>query len=146
MKSLPRRYMQQLMEVYVGQPQGLPPIDVGSQTDFIEEFLKAGAPEFRLAFMACSLALRPLALIMMGKTFSRLGLEGQQRFINKCINSRNPAIRGVALIPGLGVLVSYYRRPDVALSLGFDAVALKKEADLRNVSRDRDLPEKEAPS
>jgi hypothetical protein len=38
--------------------------------------------------------------------------------------------------------MSYYRRPEVAVPLGFDSKALREEADLRVVTRDKDLPPK----
>jgi hypothetical protein len=143
MRSLPRRQMRQLMEAYVGQPQGLPPVDFDSQSEFIEEFLRAGAPEFRVAFIASSLGLLLLSILRTGKTFSRLGPEGRQELLNKCFNSRNPLVRGMAVLPGLAFFMSYYRRPEVAVPLGFDSEGLKADAELRKVSRDHDLPAKE---
>src|SRR4030042_2643436 len=139
-RSVPRGQMRWLMEAYIAQPRDLPSIDVDSQSDFIEEYLKAGAPEFRLAFISCCLGLNLLSVLMKGKTFSRLGAEGQQELLNKCFNSRNPLLRGMTVLPGLAFLMSYYRRPEVAALLGFDAAALKAEAELRKVSRDRTLP------
>ncbi len=143
MRSLPRGQMRRLMEAYIARPQGLPPIDVDVQSDFIEEYLRAGAPEFRLAFIACSLGLNLFSIISRGNTFSRLGPEKQQELLDKCFNSGNPLIRGMAVLPGFAFLMSYYRRPEVAVPLGFDTAALKADAELRKVSRDRDLPARE---
>jgi hypothetical protein len=50
-RSLSHTQMRQLVEAYIGHPRNLPPIDFDSQSQFIEEFMKAGAPEFRIAFI-----------------------------------------------------------------------------------------------
>jgi hypothetical protein len=141
-RSLPTSQMRQLMEAYIGQPPALPPIDFDSQSQFIEAYMKAGAPEFRIAFIASSLGLMLLSILRTGKRFSRLAPEAQQEFLSKCLNSHNPLMRGMAVLPGLAFLMSYYRRPECAAPLGFDSKALKEEAELRKVSRDRDLPTK----
>jgi hypothetical protein len=135
--------MRRLMEAYIGDVPELAPIDLDSQSEFIEEYLRAGAPEFRLAFIASSIGLLLLPILTRGKTFSGLGQEGRQELINKWFNSRNPLMRGMAVLPGLVFLMSYYRRPEVAKALGFDSESLKAEAELRKVSRDRDLPPRE---
>ncbi len=142
MKLITDRYLQELMEAYVGEPQGLPPIDFEGQSAFIKEYFKAGAPELRILFAVCALALRALALLLKGRPFSRLSPDQREDLLNRVMASRNPALRGVAFLPGLPLLMSYYRRPEAAVPLGFDARALKEESDLRVVTRDRNLPPK----
>jgi len=135
--------MQELLEAYIGEPEGLPPIDPDGQTAFIEEYFAAGAPELKAVFFICNLSLRAVSLLLKGKPFSRLGMEEKQELLNRIIASRNPIIRGIAVLLGLPLFMSYYRRPEVAVPLGFDAAALKEESNLRVVTRDRDLPSKE---
>ena len=143
MSVIPRRQMSELMTAYLGHPQGLPEIDAEGQSRFIEDYFQAGAPEIKAAFFACNLSLRALSPLMSGKPFSRLDRREQQDLINRLMGSRNPLLRGVTFLLGLPLLMSYYRRPEVAIALGFDSKALKEEAELRKVSRDRDLPPKQ---
>jgi len=135
--------MQELLAAYIGEPEGLPPIDPVGQATFIEEDFAAGAPELKAVFFLCNLSLRVVSLLLKGKPFSRLGMEEKQELLNRIIASRNPLIRGIGVLPGLPLLMSYYRRPEVTVPLGFDAAALKEESNLRVVTRDRDLPPKQ---
>jgi len=143
MIGVSRRQLQELIAAYVGKPEGLPPLDAGGQAAFIEEYFEAGAPELKAVFFACNLSLRVLALVLKGRPFSRLDAEEQQELLNRIIASRNPLIRGIGVLLGLPLLMSYYRRPEVAVPLGFDSKALKEESNLRVVTRDRDLPPKQ---
>ncbi len=147
MGTLPERHMRELLEAYVGEPEGLPAVDPEGQTAFIEEYFAAGAPELKGLFRVCNLSLRALSLLLKGKPFSRLERREREELLNRVIASRNPLVRGVGFLLGLPLLMSYYRRPEVAVPLGFDSAALKEEANLRLVSRDRELPPKtgEAP-
>jgi hypothetical protein len=141
-RSIPREQLKELLEVYVGKPEGLPDIDPDAQIEFIDEYFRAGAPELTPLFFLCNLALRALAPIMKRKPFSRLTLEEKQDLVNRISASRNPLMRGITYLLGLPVFMSYYRRYDVSVPLGFDPKALKEEANLRAVTRDRDLPPK----
>lgn len=143
MKAVSRRQLQELMAAYVGEPEGLPPLDADGQAAFIEEYFEAGAPELKVVFFACNLSLRTLSILLKGRPFSRLDADEQQELLNRIIASRNPLIRGIGVLLGLPLLMSYYRRPEVALPLGFDPKALKEESNLRVVTRDRDLPPKQ---
>jgi hypothetical protein len=143
MKGVSRQQLQELMAAYIGEPEGLPPNDPDGQIAFIEEYFDAGAPELKVVFFACNLSLRVLSVALKGRPFSRLGVEEQQELLNRIMASRNPLIRGIGVLLGLPVLMSYYRRPEVAVPLGFDSQALKEESNLRVVTRDKDLPPKE---
>lgn len=131
-----------LMNVYLGNTGGLPRSDVEGQVAFMDEFFGAGAPEFRLLYYTCVISLNLLALLIKRKPFSRLSDIERQELVRKLMGNRNPLIRGVVILLSLPIYLSYYRRKDVQVPLGFDAKALKAEADLRTVSRDRDLPSK----
>jgi len=140
MRLLSAAFLRELMEAYVGEPEGLPPVDLEGQSAFIEEYFRAGAPELKTVFLACGAALRALSVLLKGRPFSRLSPGEREDLLNRVMGSRNPLLRGVAVLLGLPLLMSYYRRPEVAVPLGFDARALKEESDLRVVTRDRDLP------
>ena len=142
MRSISRKQLKELIEVYVGKPEGLPDIEPEEQIDFIEEFFRVGAPELTPLFFVCNLALRSLALFMKRKLFSRLTLEEKQDLVNRISANRSPLLRGITYMLGLPIFMSYYRREEVSVPLGFDAKALKEEAVLRTVTRDRDLPPK----
>ena len=146
MRAIPERQMHELLTAYIGEPAGLPPVDLDGQAAFIQEYFEAGAPEIRVLFPACNLSLRALSLLLRGRPFSRLERHEREELLNRILASRNPLLRGVGVLLGLPLLMSYYRRPEVAVPLGFDAKALKEEADLRVVSRNRDLPPKEVPA
>ncbi|MDD3718795.1 MAG: hypothetical protein PHP28_09060 [Actinomycetota bacterium] len=143
MKGISDREMRELMDAYIGEPEGVPPLDPEGQIAFIEEYFAAGAPELKVIFLVCNWSLRALSLLLKGRPFSRLGVEEQQELLNRVMSSRNPLLRGVGVLLGLPLLMSYYRRPEVAVPLGFDAAALKEESTLRVVTRDRDLPPKQ---
>ncbi len=143
MKGIPDRHLRELMRAYTGRPEGLPDIDYEEQIAFIAEYFDAGAPELRVVFAACNLSLRGISLLLKGKPFSRLDEDEREELLNRIIASRNPLIRGVSVLLGLPLLMSYYRRTEVAVPLGFDAAALKEESSLRVVTRDRDLPPKQ---
>lgn len=142
MRSIPRKQLEELIEVYIGKPEGLPDIEPEEQIDFIEEYFRAGAPELTPLFFLCNLALRASAVIMKRKPFSKLTLEEKQDLVNRISASRSPLLRGITYLLGLPVFMSYYRREEVSVPLGFDPKALKEEANLRAVTRDRDLPPK----
>ena len=143
MRTISQRQMRELMEAFIGHPEGLPEIDVQGQSDFIEEYFRAGAPEIKIAVFACNLSLRILSLFIKRRRFSKLDWKDREDLINGLMGSRNPLLRGVTFLLGLPVFMSYYRRPEVAVPLGFDSKALKEEANLRAVNRDRDLPPKQ---
>ncbi len=146
MKGLTRQQWEELLTAFTGIPEGLPPPDAEEQVPFIEEYLRAGAPELPGAFHASYLLLNVLSLLMKGRPFSRLDPGHREDLLNRLLSSRNPLPRGVATILALPVLTSYYRRPEVASPLGFDSRALKEEAALRVVSRDRSLPPRDDPA
>lgn len=143
MKGISNRHMRELMGAYTGQAEGLPDIDYEGQIAFIEEYFDGGAPELKLVFVACNLSLRGLSLLLKRRTFSRLEPEEREELLNRIMASRNPLLRGIVVLLGLPLLMSYYRRPEVAVPLGFDSKTLREEADLRVVTRDKDLPPKE---
>lgn len=143
MSIVSRRQMQELMAAYIGEAEGLPPMDPEGQIEFIEEYFAAGAPELKMIFFVCNWSLRALSLVLKGKPFSRLEREQREELLNRLMSSRNPLLRGVGILLGLPLLMSYYRRPEVAVPLGFDSRALKEESNLRVVTRDRDLPPKQ---
>lgn len=128
------------MRSCIGEDPRLPPVDTEGQLFFLEEYFRAGAPELPGLYRVCLLALRALSILMTGKTFSRLDPEAREELFSRILSSRNPLLRGVAVLVGMPLYMSYYRRPEVSALLGFDPQALKEEADLRVVSRDRSLP------
>ena len=143
MAAVSRRQMRELITAYIGEDEALPPPDPAGQMQFIEEYFAAGAAELKVIFFACNWSLRALSLLLKGRRFSRLQREEQEELLNRLMSSRNPLLRGVGVLLGLPLLMSYYRRPEVAVPLGFDSRALKAESDLRVVTRDRDLPPKQ---
>ena len=90
MRSIPRKQLEELIEVYIGKPEGLPDIEPEEQIDFIEEYFRAGAPELTPLFFLCNLALRASAVIMKRKPFSKLTLEEKQDLVNRISASRSP--------------------------------------------------------
>ncbi len=143
MRTVSRKHMYELLEAYIGEPEGLPPVDHEGQVAFVDEYFQAGAPELKAVFFISNLSIRLLSFVLKGKSFSRLDAGGRQELLNRLIASRNPLIRGTGILTGLPLLMSYYRRPEVAVPLGFDARSLKEESNLRVVARDRDLPPKQ---
>ncbi len=143
MRAFRETGFEELLTAFLGRSSILPPPDPGGQREFLEEYLRAGAPEFPFLYRACLLALRALSLIMKGRPFSRLEEREREDFLNRLLSSRNPLLRGTALLAGMPLYMSYYRRPEVSVPLGFDPQALRDEADLRVVTRDRSLPPRE---
>ncbi|MDY6795966.1 MAG: hypothetical protein SWK76_11940 [Actinomycetota bacterium] len=147
MRMIPRKQMEELLSAYIGGAEGLPEIDMDGQIAFIEEYFRVGSPELSWLFYMCNTALRIVSFIYMRRSFSRLSQQERGDLLNTISSSRNPLIRGLAVLLGLPIFMSYYRREEVSVPLGFDPRALKEEANLRTVSRDRELPpKKEEPS
>ncbi len=142
MNAFLTRQIEDLMPVLVGDPPLGAGYDMQAQVTFIDEFMRAGAAEFKLLFFYCAFTFKLLASLMKLKPWSKLELAEKQAVAQKLFGSRNPLLRSVAVLCGLPLYISYYRRSEVALPLGFDAAALKAEANLRSVSRDRSLPAK----
>ncbi|MGQ9475108.1 MAG: hypothetical protein ACUVRX_01200 [Actinomycetota bacterium] len=142
MELIPRNLFKELLFAYLGSPSHLPPPDPGEQAAFVEEYLRSGAPEFPSLYRACFLSLRILSPLMTGRPFFRLSPEAREDFLNRLLTSHNPLLRGTALLLGMPLFISYYRRPEVSVPLGFDPQTLREEADLRVVTRDRSLPPK----
>jgi len=136
------KQLAELMPVFVGDPPGFTGYDLEEQTRFIEDFMKAGAAEFKLLFFGCALTFKRLASLMKMKPWPRLDMAEKQAVATRLFNSRNVLLRNVAVVCSLPLHVSYYSRDEVHMSLGFDTRALKAEANLRSVSRDRSLPPK----
>ncbi len=130
------------MPVFVGDPPVFAAYDMEDQVKFIDDFMRAGAAEFKLLFFVCSFSFKVLASLMKIKPWSKLEIADKQDVANKLFCSRNPLLRSVAVLSGLPLYVSYYRRKECQVPLGFDAESLKAEANLRCVSRNRSLPPK----
>ncbi len=143
MSSFPPSGIREIAEAFLGDSTSLPPPDLEEQLSFLEVYFRAGAPELMPLYRVCLLTLRVLSVIRTGRTFSRLSPERRQELLNRLMGSRNPLLRGVALLAGMPLYMSYYRRPEVSVPLGFDPRALKEEANLRVVTRDRPLPPRE---
>jgi hypothetical protein len=142
MNRILRKQMEELMPVFLGDPPDLPKFDLEGQIDFIDDFMKAGAAEFKMLYVVCVASFKMMATLMKMKPWSKIDLAGRQAVAEKLYNVRNPLIRSVAVLCALPLHLSYYRREEVAVPLGFDARALKAEAMLRTVSRERSLPAK----
>ncbi len=136
------KQLEELMPVFVGDPPAFAPYDLEGQVGFIDDFMRAGAAEFKLLYFYCAFTFKLIASLMKLKPWSKLEVAEKQEVANRLFGSRNPLIRNVAVLCGLPLYISYYRRKDVQVPLGFDADALKAEANLRSVSRDRSLPPK----
>jgi hypothetical protein len=142
MNRILRKQMEELMPVFLGDPPDLPEFDLQGQIDFIDEFMKAGAVEFKLLYVFCVISFKLLTSLMKLKPWGKIALADRQAVAEKLYNVRNPLIRSVPVLCALPLHISYYRREDVATPLGFDAKAWKEEAMLRTVSRERSLPAK----
>ncbi|MDI6874055.1 hypothetical protein [Candidatus Solincola sp.] len=140
MKLFPQSRLDELLSAYLGNSSSLPPPDPEGQAAFMEEYFRAGAPELPYLYRYCLYSLHLLCPFMTGKPFSRLNPQAREDFLNRLLASRNPLLRGVALLAGMPLYMSYYRRPEVSVPLGFDPQALREEADLRVVTRDGTLP------
>ncbi len=138
-----RKQMEDLFPVFLGEPPDLPALETESQMDFIEEFMAAGAAEFKLLYIGSVLGFKSLSSVMSQKPWSKMSVEQRQAAANRLYNSRNPLMRSLVVLSALPLNLSYYHRDDVAIPLGFDRKAWKAEAMLRSVSRDRSLPAKE---
>ncbi|MHB8895020.1 MAG: hypothetical protein ACYC99_07575 [Candidatus Geothermincolia bacterium] len=131
------RQLSELMPVFVGDPPCFADYDMEAQTQFIDGFMKAGAVEFKLIFFICAFVFKLLASLMKTKRWSRLSVDDRQAVANRLFESRSVLLRNIAVVCGLPLHISYYNRDEVHRSLGFDTEALKTEANLRSVSRDR---------
>jgi hypothetical protein len=136
------RQLVDLMPVFVGDPPSVIDYDMEAQTQFIDDFMKAGAVEFKLVFFACAFVFKWLASLMKMKPWSKLDMKEKQAVANRLFDSRRGLLRNVAVVCGLPLHLSYYNRDEVHKRLGFDTKALKAEANLRSVSRDRSLAPK----
>ena len=136
------KQLEQLMPVFVGDPPAFAGFDTDAQIGFIDDFMKAGAAEFKLLYFVCAFSFKLIASLLNLKPWSKLDIAAKQAVANKLFNSRNPLLRSVAVLCGLPLYISYYRREEIQVPLGFDAKALKADANLRSVSRDRTLPPK----
>ena len=136
------RQLVDLIPVFVGDPPSVIDYDMEAQTQFIDDFMKAGAVEFKLVFFACAFVFKWLTSLMKMKPWSKLDMKEKQAVANRLFDSRRGLLRNVAVVCGLPLHLSYYNRDEVHKRLGFDTKALKAEANLRSVSRDRSLAPK----
>lgn len=134
--------VKEFMPVFLGAPEGLPDPDIEGQSRFALEYMSAGAKEFKHAYLVAAVSFKIIAVIMKRKPWSRLGVEEKEDVATRLFALRNPLLRSVPLLLATPLLASYYRREEVQVALGFDAKALKADAELRTVTRDRDLPPK----
>ncbi len=142
MNAFLTRQIEDLMPVFLGDPPVGAAVDLHGQVTFIDDFMRAGAAEFKLLFFYCAFTFKLLASVMKLKPWSKLELTEKQAVAQKLYVSRNPLLRSVPVLCGLPLYISYFRRSEISVPLGFDAAALKAEANLRSVSRDRNLPPK----
>lgn len=135
-----RRQVENLVRFYFRSSywSGMPEADPEGQSSFVIWFLRAGAPEFRLLYGVCLLGLHLFSLVLQGKSFNRLSDTRKEELMDRLLTSRNPLLRGIPVLLSLPVLISYYRRDEVRIPLGFDPQSLKKDAELHPVTRTRD--------
>ncbi|WP_287152903.1 hypothetical protein [Candidatus Solincola tengchongensis] len=145
MNNFFRKQVENLVRFYFRSSywSGMPEADPESQSSFIIWFLRAGAPEFRFLYWACLLGLHLLSLLLEGKTFNRLSESRKEELMDRLLSSRNPLLRGIPVLLSLPVLISYYRRDEVRIPLGFDPQSLKRDAELHPVSRGKEGSPKE---
>lgn len=140
--SLLERTVREFMPVLLGKPEGLPDPDIDGQTRFALEYLSAGAKEFKPVYLVAAASFKVLAVLIKRKPWSMLTVEEKEYVANKLFSYSNPLLRSIPLLLAMPILASYYKREEVQVALGFDAKALKADAELRKVTRDRDLPPK----
>lgn len=118
----------------------MPDADPEKQSLFVLWYLRIGAPEFRWLYGTCLIGLHLLSLVREGTTFHRLSDSRKEGLIDGLLQSRNPLLRGIPILLSLPILMSYYRRDEVRVPLGFDPQGLKKEAESHLVSRGQEDP------
>jgi len=146
MTMLFRRQIEKLVRFYFHSCywSGMPEADLDDQVAFVQWFMGVGAPEFKILYMICIISLHLFSLILRRRTFHGLSEQGKEEFLERLLRSRNTLLRGVPVLLSLPVLISYYRRDEVRIPMGFDPLNLKKDAEKHLVTRNgAPVPEKE---
>lgn len=135
-----RKQIEKLVKFYFRSSywSGMPEPDPEGQASFVIWYLRTGAPEFRWLYGTCLIGLHLLSLVLGGRTFHRLSDTRKEELMNRLLASRNPLLRGIPVLLSLPVLISYYRRDEVRVPLGFDPQSLKKDAELHPVTRGKE--------
>ena len=134
--SLIRKSVQELIRPAIAYEDELPPEEFEQLTDDIMEYINS-SKLFRTLYLGVLGITYTLPLVKKRRLFSQLSPGEQEDFLNDLHESRFEAIRGVVTLVGTPIKMVYYNRVAEMERLGFDVVELKKEADLRTVTRDR---------
>ncbi len=138
MLNMARNALSKIIPAMVGYEEELSPQEMEEVIGEIDLFLSAGAPEFKFLYYGVLGITDLLPLVVKGKTLHSLDREEIARFLNRLYASRSALLRGLAILLGAPIQLSYYNREEESRRLGFDRRELKQEAEKRVVTRDRD--------
>ncbi len=138
MLNMARNALMKIVPAMVGCEEELSPQELEEIIGEIELFLSAGAPEFRFIYYGVLVLADLLPLAVKGKTLHSLEKEEMADFLNRLYASRSALLRGLAILLGAPIQISFYNREEESRRLGFDRRELKEEAEKRVVTRDRD--------
>lgn len=124
-----------LTPVFLARTETLPPPDPGQVVDFCKRFIYAGTPAFRAVFYAMILALQGLCFLTRRKSVYALTPDEADDFIQSLYDGRIAVLSTVPTILGTVIYMGHYNRDDVQAALGFDVMARREEARLREVKR-----------
>jgi hypothetical protein len=124
--------------------EDLPEADPQSSVDFLNEWVEMGIPEFRSVATLMFFCLNLYALLRKGHLYPRLNDEAQAAVMESLFSVGGLVGYVFFYLLATPVVSAYYSRADVQKVLGFDIEALKEESEKRLVSRNGDLPPKEA--
>ena len=127
--------LRRLAPVFVGSPEGLPPMEPDQIEEFSREFIFSGTPAFRLIYYALILALQALCLLTRGKSVYSLTRDEAEDFIQSLNSSRIAAISAIPTLLGMPIYMAHYNRDDMQVPLGFQIFSLREEAAKREVKR-----------
>lgn len=137
MLQIVRKTLKELIPTLIAREDGLPGEVLEELVEQIDDYLGAGGVEFRAMYYLALVALVILPLLKKGKTILSLDPLEREEFLNGLYRSPHTPMRGLPTIINAPLQMIYYNREEESRRLGFDARALKEEAEKRMVTRER---------
>ena len=124
-----------LTPAIIGYGEGLPEVPPEKVAREAIAHFQAGWAELLIIIRVLIFVLNVVSLLSHGKLLKNVDREKQEQFMNKFMENRFLAIRGLAGIVRLPISMHYYTQDEVQLALGIDREALCADAEKHQVTR-----------
>lgn len=136
MMSLISKSIKELTPAVIAYEEAMSPEELDAFLNSVLSYVNS-SKVFKTLFTVVIVITVYLPLFTRGRLFFWLSGQEKEEFLNELISNPNELLRGVGTLVSVPIKMVYYNREDEMKRLGYDAQALKQDAQLRNVTRTR---------